>query len=81
MFWEEWIVCFPFTVIWVPDTNRKKTLVLSRDEVTVHGFGLAIGFTEHLQIETKRNYSAMTTQQFTIARTKSSQSAMFSVVW
>jgi hypothetical protein len=39
------------------------------------GFGLAIGFIEHLQIESTRKYSAIAsshTLQFTTTRTKSS---------
>jgi hypothetical protein len=43
------------------------------------GFGLVIQFIEDLQIVTTSNYSAVTnscTQEFTIARTKSSQSAV-----
>jgi hypothetical protein len=41
------------------------------------GFGLVIGFIEHLQIYTTNNYSIIAnshTQQFTTARSKSSQS-------
>jgi hypothetical protein len=40
------------------------------------GFGLVIGFIEHLQIVTTSNYSAITnshTLQFTTEHTKSSQ--------
>jgi hypothetical protein len=43
------------------------------------GFGLVIGFIEHLQIITTNNYSAITnshTLQFIAARTNSSQSAV-----
>jgi hypothetical protein len=46
------------------------------------GFGLVIGFTEHLQIVTAINYSAIAnshTLQFTTARTKTSQSAVSSL--
>jgi hypothetical protein len=42
-------------------------------------FGLVIGFIEHLQIMTKRNYNAIAnshTQQFNTERTKPSQSAV-----
>jgi hypothetical protein len=50
------------------------------------GFGLVIGFIDHLQIITTSNYSAVAnshTQQFTIARIKSSQPAVSSpfVAW
>jgi hypothetical protein len=49
------------------------------------GFGLVIGFIEHLQIINTSNYSAVANShnlQFTTARTKSSQSAVSSpVVW
>jgi hypothetical protein len=50
------------------------------------GVGLVIGFIEHLQIVTTRNYSAVTNshiQQLTIARTESPQSAVSSpvVMW
>jgi hypothetical protein len=50
------------------------------------GFGLVIGFTEHLQIITTSNYSAFVnshTLQFTTERIKSSQSAVSSlaVTW
>jgi hypothetical protein len=50
------------------------------------GVGLVIGFVEHLQNVTTSNYSAIAnsrSQQFIIARTKSSQSAESSpiVVW
>jgi hypothetical protein len=51
--------------------------------LTIEGFGLVTGFTEHLQIVTTSNYSAVAnshTLQFTTARTNSSQSAMFSPV-
>jgi hypothetical protein len=51
--------------------------------VTVVGFGLVVGFIEHLQIITTNNYSAVTnshTIQFTMACTKSSQSAVSSPV-
>jgi hypothetical protein len=44
------------------------------------GFGLVVGFIEHLQILTTSNYSAIAishTLQFTTARTKSPQSAVF----
>jgi hypothetical protein len=47
------------------------------------GFGLVIGFTEHLQIITTSNYSAIANShilQFTTARTKSSQSDVHSPV-
>jgi hypothetical protein len=47
------------------------------------GFRLVIAFIVHLQIVTTRNYSAIAnshTQQFTAARTKSSQSAVASPV-
>jgi hypothetical protein len=47
------------------------------------GFGLVIGFTDHLQIVTTSNYSTITnshTLQFTTAHTKSSQSAVSSPV-
>jgi hypothetical protein len=47
------------------------------------GFGLVIGFIEHLQIVTTSNYRAIAsshTLQFTRARNKSSQSAVFSPV-
>jgi hypothetical protein len=40
------------------------------------GFGLVIGFTDHLQIVTTSNYNAIAnshTQQFTTAHIKSSQ--------
>jgi hypothetical protein len=43
------------------------------------GFGLVIGVTDHLQIVTTSNCSAIAnshTLQFTTARTKSSQSAV-----
>jgi hypothetical protein len=43
------------------------------------GFGLVIGFIEHLQITATSNYGAIAespTLQFTTARTKSSQSAV-----
>jgi hypothetical protein len=49
------------------------------------GFGLVIGFTEHLQIITTSNYSAITSshsQEFTTECTKTSQSAVSSpVIW
>jgi hypothetical protein len=50
------------------------------------GFGLVIGFIEHLQIVTTSNYSAIDNLhnlQFTTACTKSPQSAVSSpvVVW
>jgi hypothetical protein len=47
------------------------------------GFGLVIEYTDHLQIVTTSNYSAITnphTMQFTTACTKSSQSAVSSPV-
>jgi hypothetical protein len=47
------------------------------------GFGLVIGFIEHLHIVTTSNYSASAyshTLQFTTARTKSSQSTVPSPV-
>jgi hypothetical protein len=47
------------------------------------GFGLLIGFVEHLQIITTSNYSAVAnshTLQFTTACTKSSQSDVSSPV-
>jgi hypothetical protein len=47
------------------------------------GFGLIIGFTEHLQIVTTSNYSAIAnshTLQLTSACTKSSQSTVSSPV-
>jgi hypothetical protein len=47
------------------------------------GVGSVIGFTEHLQIITTSNYSAIAnshTLQFTIARIKSSSSAVSSPV-
>jgi hypothetical protein len=47
------------------------------------GFGLVIGFIEHLEIVTTSNYSAVTksyTLQFTTTRSKSSQSAVSSEV-
>jgi hypothetical protein len=47
------------------------------------GFGLVIGFTEHLQIVTTSHYSAIAnshTLQFTTARIKSSQSVVSSQV-
>jgi hypothetical protein len=46
------------------------------------GLGLVIGFIEHLQIITTSNYSDIAnshTLQFTTTRTKSSQSAEFSL--
>jgi hypothetical protein len=46
-------------------------------------FGLIIGFIEHLQVATTRNYNAIAnsnTLQFTTTRTKSSQSAVSSPV-
>jgi hypothetical protein len=52
--------------------------------VTVDGFGLVIGFIGLLQNVTTSNYSAIVnshTQQFTTARTKSSQSALSSLVF
>jgi hypothetical protein len=54
--------------------------------VTYKGFGLKIGFIEHLQIVTTSNYSNIAnshTLQLTTARTKSSQSAVSSlnVTW
>jgi hypothetical protein len=57
--------------------------ILSRDGVIIDGFGLVIGFTKYLQIVTTSNYSAVAnshTLQFTTARTKSSQPAVFSPV-
>jgi hypothetical protein len=56
---------------------------LSCDGVSIDGFGLVIGFIENLQIITTSNYSANAnshTLQFTAARMKSSQSALFSPV-
>jgi hypothetical protein len=56
---------------------------MSRDRVTVEGVGLVTGFIAHLQIVTTSNCSAIAnshTLQFTIARTKSSQSAVSSPV-
>jgi hypothetical protein len=47
------------------------------------GLGSVIGFTEHFQIITTSNYSAIAnshTLQFTTTRTKSSQSAVSSPV-
>jgi hypothetical protein len=47
------------------------------------GFGLGIGFIDHLQIVTTSNYNTVAnshTLQFTTARTKSSQPAAFSPV-
>jgi hypothetical protein len=47
------------------------------------GFGLVIGFIEHLQIVTTSNYSSTANShslQFTTARTKFSQSAVSSAV-
>jgi hypothetical protein len=47
------------------------------------GFGLVIGFIEHLQIVITSNYSAIANShilQFTIAHTESSQSAVSSPV-
>jgi hypothetical protein len=47
------------------------------------GFGLVIGFIEHLQIVTTSNYSGIVNShalQFTAARSKSSQSAVSSPV-
>jgi hypothetical protein len=44
------------------------------------GFGLVIGFVEHLHIVTRSNYRTTVnshTQHFTTACTKSSQSAVF----
>jgi hypothetical protein len=46
-------------------------------------FGLVLGFTEHLQILTTSNYSAIANshnQKFTTARTKSSHSSVCSPV-
>jgi hypothetical protein len=47
------------------------------------GFGLVIGFIDHIQIVTTSNYNTITNshnQQFTTAHTKSSQSAVSSPV-
>jgi hypothetical protein len=57
--------------------------ILSRDWVTIDGFGLVNGFFELLQNRTTSNYSAIVnsqTQQFTTTRTKYSQSAVSSPV-
>jgi hypothetical protein len=57
--------------------------ILSRDRVTIEGFGLVTGFIEPVQIVTTSNYNAIAnshTQQLTTARTKSSQSAVSSPV-
>jgi hypothetical protein len=51
--------------------------------MTVNGFGLVIEFIEYSQIVTTSNYNAIAysyTQQFTTARTKTSQSAVSSSV-
>jgi hypothetical protein len=57
---------------------------MSRDIVTIKtGFVLVIGFIVHVQVVAKSNYSAIFnshTLQFTRARTKSSQSAVSSMV-
>jgi hypothetical protein len=48
-----------------------------------HGFGLVIGYVEHLHVVTTSNYSAavkLHSLQFTRARTESSQSAVSSPV-
>jgi hypothetical protein len=38
-FWEELVAYFPFTVILISDTSRKKTLVCMRNEFKQHSFG------------------------------------------
>jgi hypothetical protein len=58
---------------------RNAYKVLSYDRMTKTGFGLVIGFIEHLQVITTSNYSAIAnshTQQFTTACSESSQSAV-----
>jgi hypothetical protein len=57
--------------------------ILLRDSDYICGFGLVIGFIDHLQIVTTSNYSVIAnshTLQFTTARAKSFQSAMSSPV-
>jgi hypothetical protein len=59
------------------------TYILSCVLVTIDGVGVVIELTDHLQIITTSNYSAIAsyhTLQFTTSRTKSSQSAVSLVV-
>jgi hypothetical protein len=58
-------------------------MTLSRDTITIDGFGLVIGFVDHLQIVTKSNCNTIVnshTLKFTTAPTKTSQSAVSSPV-
>jgi hypothetical protein len=57
--------------------------ILSHVRVIIDGVWMVVGFIEHLQIVTTSKYSAIAnlhTVQLTTARTKSSQSAVFSAV-
>jgi hypothetical protein len=57
--------------------------IMSRDGVTINGFGMVNGFTGNLQIVTSGNYSAIInshTLQFITEHNKSSQSAVSSPV-
>jgi hypothetical protein len=78
-----------FLHISILSTDCKNVLTLSLNWLYCHvfmvrletGFGLVIEFTEHLQMVTTSNYNALAnscTIQFTTARTKPSQSAVFS---
>jgi hypothetical protein len=63
--------------------NTGKTIYCDVNEWLQTGFGLVIGFIDHLHIVTTSNYSANAnshTLQFNTARTRSSQSAVSSPV-
>jgi hypothetical protein len=88
--WAEYVACIGVTYgtkfrsenvkerVYLEDLGVDWRIILSGDWLQT-GCGLVIGFIEHLQIVTTRNYSAIAnshTLQFTTARTKPSQSAM-----